>query len=172
MKWFLKCVTDYGTFEGRSRRKEYWTFVLLLVIISAVTVLIDLFIINKFLLRDNTVPILTWIFLEAMILPILAVTMRRLHDINRSAWWIFGATTAIWAYLISMIFVKLDNVISDGGASMYVLFSIYGLALLFSLYCNIRIVIFTLRGSQHSINKFGNDPTVSTTKDMSAIQVA
>lgn len=61
------CFTKYFDFKGRARRSEYWWFVLLNVIIGCI-------------------PVIGWISI-LLIIPGLAVAVRRLHDIGRSGWW-------------------------------------------------------------------------------------
>ncbi|HEY8887100.1 MAG TPA: DUF805 domain-containing protein [Gallionella sp.] len=67
------CFRKYAEFNGRASRSEFWWWVLFIVIISIGAQLID-----------QTVGALVTL---ATLLPYLAVTSRRLHDINRSGWW-------------------------------------------------------------------------------------
>ena len=67
------CFSKYATFEGRATRPEFWWWILFVVLASAVTTLMG-----------NTI---SGIFSLATLLPGLAVTARRLHDIDRSGWW-------------------------------------------------------------------------------------
>lgn len=76
--WFLKSLKNYANFTGRARRKEFWFFSLVYFIIY-----IGLFLIE---FKLWTYPILTMLFVCAMIPPSLAVQIRRLHDINKSGW--------------------------------------------------------------------------------------
>ncbi|MBF7693926.1 DUF805 domain-containing protein [Acinetobacter pollinis] len=72
--WFVKSLKNYANFSGRARRKEYWYFVLGQLIISIITGLLDETIFN--------------ISTLILFIPGLAVLVRRLHDINKSGWWI------------------------------------------------------------------------------------
>ena len=67
------CFLKYIDFDGRASRPEYWWFVLFRVIVGLVT---------------GWIPILGWIVGLALLLPSLSVQVRRLHDMNRSAWWL------------------------------------------------------------------------------------
>lgn len=78
------CFNRYVTFAGRSARAEFWYFVLFLVIGGVVTVILDMAIFPTQLYSP-----LNSIFSLVTILPWLAVTVRRLHDIDRVGWWIF-----------------------------------------------------------------------------------
>ncbi|MCA5005351.1 DUF805 domain-containing protein [Sphingobacterium bovistauri] len=80
MEWFLKVVKDnYTNFNGRARRKEYWMFFLINMIISIVIGFIGGLI--KF-------PLLATIYSVAILLPSIAVGIRRMHDVGKSGWYI------------------------------------------------------------------------------------
>lgn len=83
MHYFLDVMKKYAVFEGRARRKEYWMFQLIAFLIS-----IGLIIIDTILGSFN---ILQMIFSVAILLPSLGVSIRRLHDIGKSGWWLFIA---------------------------------------------------------------------------------
>lgn len=68
----------YVTFDGRARRSEFWFFVLFTVLAGIVTALIDLI---------TGLGILNPIANLALLLPTIAVSVRRLHDLGRSGWW-------------------------------------------------------------------------------------
>lgn len=89
MEWYLNAFKKYTVFSGRARRKEFWMFVLFNVIFSIVAVVID----NMLgLANDNTgYGVLSGLYSLAIILPSLAIEIRRLHDIGKSGWWIFIA---------------------------------------------------------------------------------
>lgn len=82
MEWYLKVVKDnYANFKGRARRKEYWMFFLFNMLFVFVTAVID-FVLGIF-------PLMYVIYLLAVLIPSLAVFVRRLHDIGKSGWWFF-----------------------------------------------------------------------------------
>ncbi len=86
MNIYLKVLRQYADFKGRARRKEYWTFILIHVLISFVLGLIDGVI--SYLL-EFPVPILSSLYLLGTLVPSLAVLVRRLHDSGKSGWWFF-----------------------------------------------------------------------------------
>ncbi len=91
---FRTVVTEhYFDFNGRARRQTFWYFVLVYFVIAIV-----LGIIQSFL---NT-SILTGLLSLALLLPNLGLAVRRLHDIDRSGWWILIGIIPIlgWALLI------------------------------------------------------------------------
>lgn len=84
MKWFLKCLSRYFDFSGRSRRKEYWMFVLFSLIFLVVPAMIDTAI--GHLPLGKYFGFLSGIYAILMLIPGIAVTVRRLHDIGMSGW--------------------------------------------------------------------------------------
>ena len=73
----------YATFAGRACRSEFWYWTLFTIIVSIILSFVD-----AGLFASNQYGVLGLIFSLAVFIPGLAVTVRRLHDINRSGWWI------------------------------------------------------------------------------------
>jgi uncharacterized membrane protein YhaH (DUF805 family) len=85
MNWYIEALKKYAVFEGRARRSEYWFFVLFYFIIVVVLAVLDGMFGN---LNEATgYGLLSGIFILAMIIPSISVTIRRLHDTDRSGWW-------------------------------------------------------------------------------------
>jgi len=86
------CFNKYATFSGRASRSEFWFFYLFTILLSAVTLVIDTMLLGYYsygFSPTNTISaIITF-------LPSLAVSVRRLHDVNRSGWWWFISLTII-----------------------------------------------------------------------------
>ena len=74
------CFSKYATFSGRASRSEFWWFYLFTIILSVIFTIIEE--------SAEPVLILYWIVQLGLTLPTLAVSARRLHDTNRSGWWI------------------------------------------------------------------------------------
>mgnify|MGYP000879205894 CR=1 FL=1 len=95
IEWYLKVVRDnYANFEGRARRSEYWYFVLMNFLISiGFSILI---MIANFFTYINA------LYSLAILIPSIAVGVRRLHDINKSGWyWLIIFIPLIgWIWLI------------------------------------------------------------------------
>lgn len=94
MEWYLKVVRDnYANFGGRARRKEYWMFALFNMIFALIAAIIDNILGTTFSIGGGAyrVPVFYgWvylIYLLAIIIPSLAVFVRRMHDIGKSGWW-------------------------------------------------------------------------------------
>ncbi|QMV51185.1 DUF805 domain-containing protein [Ewingella americana] len=103
---YLQGWKRYVDFSGRSTRKEFWVFLLGSMLIS-VLMGFSVAIITTLMGVTNAIfygSLAQWIFLLAVIVPIMAVGIRRMHDINRSGWW-FGML-----YLIQLA-LRLINTI-------------------------------------------------------------
>ena len=84
MQYFILALQKYAVFSGRSRRAEYWYFVLFSTLIGIGVGTLDLFIYG--LESDAFVTPSLFISL-AMMVPSIAVGARRLHDVDKSGWW-------------------------------------------------------------------------------------
>lgn len=81
---------NYVGFSGRACRSEYWYWVLFTVIGGIVTMLID-----RTVFPDNDTSLINAIFNLILFLPSLAISFRRLHDIDRTGWWWLISLTII-----------------------------------------------------------------------------
>jgi uncharacterized membrane protein YhaH (DUF805 family) len=102
MNWYLEVLQKYAQFTGRARRMEYWMFTLFnAIIISAFAILV------AYLDKAGTIPmILLIVYCVAVLIPVIAVAVRRLHDTGRSGWWLllgivpFGGIVLLVFYLL------------------------------------------------------------------------
>jgi len=102
MSWYLTVIKKYVVFSGRARRKEFWTFVLFNFLFFIVAAILD----NLLGLASKEYylgPIYS-LYALFIIIPYLAVAVRRLHDIGKSGWWIFikliPIIGAIWLLIL------------------------------------------------------------------------
>ncbi|HZX07636.1 DUF805 domain-containing protein [Kribbella sp.] len=86
MQWYIDVLKKYLVFDGRARRKEYWMFVLFSAIASIILSIIDRVLGTTY--NNGTSGILQTIYGLAVLLPTIGVAIRRMHDTNRSGWWI------------------------------------------------------------------------------------
>lgn len=100
MEWYLKVLRQYADFTGRARRKEFWMFTLVSVIISLVLALID---------SQLPLGILGAIYALAVVLPSLAVGARRLHDTGRTGWWQLLSLIPIIGTIVLIVFWATDG---------------------------------------------------------------
>ena len=89
MKWYLKVVRDnYANFSGRARRQEYWMFVLFNMIFAFLIAFVGGLLGEMFNAPELGMALYV-IYLLAIIIPSIAVLVRRLHDIGKSGAWFF-----------------------------------------------------------------------------------
>ena len=106
MQWYLDVLKKYVVFSGRARRKEFWMFTLFSAIISIVLSVID-----RAIGTDSSTGtgLLGGIYSLLVLLPSLAVTVRRLHDTNRSGAWIFIGLIPIIGWIVLLIFTVQEG---------------------------------------------------------------
>lgn len=87
MKWYLKVVRDnYANFEGRARRQEYWMFVLFNLIFTYGGIF--LLGLVAYAIESPYIIFLVYVYLLAIMIPSIAVAVRRMHDVGKSGWYI------------------------------------------------------------------------------------
>jgi uncharacterized membrane protein YhaH (DUF805 family) len=101
MHWYLSVLGKYAVFEGRARREEYWMFFLFNIIISFLVGFIDV------LLGGEGV--IATLYLVGVLLPTLAVTVRRLHDTGRSGWWLLISLIPLIGGIVLLVFYVQDS---------------------------------------------------------------
>lgn len=87
MNWYLSVWKKYAVFEGRARRKEYWMFALFNFIFALAALILDA--ILGTLSDDGLYGVIYLLYFLAVIMPSIAVCVRRLHDIDKSGWFMF-----------------------------------------------------------------------------------
>ena len=102
MSWYLEVLKKYAVFSGRSRRAEYWYFVLFNIIVGVVLALIDM-LLGTFSAAGN-IGLLSGIYSLAVLIPTLAVLVRRLHDIDRTGWWILINLIPLIGTIVLLVF--------------------------------------------------------------------
>lgn len=110
--FYMKCLKDkYASFDGRARRKEYWSFALFNAIIYFIFYAVGIFLAVS--TRSGTLALIVFgilgIYALGIIVPSLAVTVRRLHDIGKGGGWIFISCVPFVGGLILLVFTLLDS---------------------------------------------------------------
>ena len=108
MEWYLKVLRNYVGFEGRARRKEFWMFALINFIIGLILSAIEAVF--------GSFGILSTLYGLAILLPSLAVTVRRLHDTNKTGWWVLIGLVPVIGFIVLLIMTIQD---STPGANQY-----------------------------------------------------
>ncbi len=107
MSWYLEVLKKYAVFGGRARRREYWYFVLFNLIISIVLTGIDGM--TGSLSAQTGLGLLSGIYSLAILIPSIAVSVRRLHDTDRSGWWLFIVLVPLVGAIILLVFAVQDS---------------------------------------------------------------
>ena len=104
MNWYLAVLKNYAGFSGRARRKEYWMFFLFNMIFAIVAMILD----NVLGIAIEGVGYgpLYGLYALAVLIPGLAVSVRRLHDVGKSGWMLLIALIpligAIWLLVLML----------------------------------------------------------------------
>ncbi len=102
------CLSKVVTFDGRARRSEYWWFYLFILIVNSV--------VNGIIQATGVT--MTVILVVSVIISLcsLSVSIRRLHDIGKSGWWILINLIPLIGTIIFIIFAVKD---SEPGENKY-----------------------------------------------------
>ena len=111
MNWYLTVLKKYAVFSGRARRKEYWFFVLFNVIIAIVLSVIDG--VAGTMSADTGFGLLSGLYSLAVLIPGIAVAVRRLHDRGRSGWWLLIAFIPLIGAIVLLVFFVQDSEAGD-----------------------------------------------------------
>ncbi|MGB2364470.1 MAG: DUF805 domain-containing protein [Flavobacteriales bacterium] len=118
MNWYLKVLSLYFDFNGRARRREYWMFALVNFIISTLIVVIDNALGFSFNYTGNIsgVGIFNLLYNLLILIPSLAVAVRRLHDIGKSGWMLLIGLIPLAGAIWLLILLLRD---SEAGENKY-----------------------------------------------------
>jgi uncharacterized membrane protein YhaH (DUF805 family) len=169
MDWMLMPLKRYAEFSGRSRRMEFWMFTLgvfiLYVLLMMVAMVIGFSAIGMTASGNGNVALgglmgmfasmgilaivfgIVWL---GLLIPTIAVAVRRLHDTDRSGWWLF---IYVGPYLLSIV-INLTAVSSNSTG----LSSIGGLVGLVGLIGALVLLVFYCLPGTPGPNKYGPDP--------------
>ena len=159
---FVAAITsgfrNYANFKGRASRSEFWWFSLFTLIVQLAT--------SGFEVLGGLVSL-------ALLLPGLAVHVRRLHDTDRRGWWVLwpalGFAFALVAFIVFAVSTAFDIINPDewdpqtafDGASAWTI-GLVGVGLLVGLVTGIMNLVFLVKRSQPTENRFGPPPPPRT----------
>lgn len=101
MHWYLDVLKKYVAFSGRASRPEFWWFFLINLIVSIVLTVADM---QLGLIAAGGVAITSTIYQLAVLLPSLGVSVRRLHDTDRSGWWMLIGLIPLIGLIVLLVF--------------------------------------------------------------------
>lgn len=139
----LGVLKKYAVFSGRARRKEFWYFILFYYLIYWATIIID---IVMFDIPFLDIGPLGGFYMLATLIPYLSVTFRRLHDTNRSGWWILLLLpiSFVSGFILAVFGISLEGDISLGELAVFYI-TIF--------VCSIPLIVFFFRtASPEKIN--------------------
>jgi uncharacterized membrane protein YhaH (DUF805 family) len=156
IEWALLPLKRYAQFSGRAPRAEYWWFYLGTVVIGWILGIVDAalgFASQSF----GEMGILGLIFTLATLVPTIAVTVRRLHDIDRSGFWLLGFLLMFVGIFVPIgVMAVQGNDIADASFGPAILLMIViGIAL---LVMGITLFVFSVTRGTIGENRYGPDP--------------
>ena len=96
-------LRHYATFSGRARRREYWTYLAIYVLVYGALLGVDL--VTGSFDMETQMGLLTGLFLLATLIPGTAVAVRRLHDSDRSGWWLLLGPIPLLGVIVLLYFL-------------------------------------------------------------------
>ena len=116
MNYYLSAFKQYAVFSGRSRRSEYWYFVLFNVIFAIVAIFLDKLFGTNFTINTISGPAKVpygyfyLLYFLAVLIPSLAVAVRRLHDIGKSGWFFLICLIPIVGSIWLLVLMCIDSI--------------------------------------------------------------
>ena len=107
----FEALKNYADFNGRARRKEYWLFILFASLGYIVTAVIDLM--TGSFDEISGFGILSGLFFLGLVIPSISVQIRRLHDQDKSGWWVLIGLIPGLGTLILLVFMCLPGTNGD-----------------------------------------------------------
>lgn len=170
--WALRPLKNYANFSGRASRAEFWWFFLFVMIIYMVFWFLLLATLGSgaaaspngqpsfaLLGAFGTAGIFMILFYLVLLLPMIAVQVRRLHDTNRSGWWL-GAFWLLYPVYMLLLFGSSASLQAGAaepshGVALAIAAGVFALA--FFILSIVLLVFWCLPGTR-GVNRFGDDP--------------
>lgn len=107
MFWYIQVLKKYAVFSGRASRREYWWFVLFSTLVSIALMVADLAL-GTFS-DDAGMGMLGGLYVLLVLLPSLGLSVRRLHDIGRSGWWLLISFVPLVGPIVLLVFACMKG---------------------------------------------------------------
>lgn len=172
MNWMILPLKRYFDFKGRSRRKEYWMYTLFIIIVSVVLSFVDAALgLGGSATSDTTATpgavgasgalqggLLANLFALATFIPGIAVMVRRLHDLDRTGWWVLALFLPIFLGAILMG-VGVAGAMTGGSAAGFGGAALGGMVLIgIGLIFAIVMLVWACTEGTKGPNRYGEDP--------------
>jgi uncharacterized membrane protein YhaH (DUF805 family) len=152
IEWATRPLKKYADFSGRAPRAEYWWFYLFLIIAYFVAVFIDMTLGSSLIGPYGILTTLLWL---AILIPTIAVGVRRLHDIDRTGWWMLAP---IVPYLIGFAMMGPALLNPEQAATATASMGIGGIFMMIGAVMALVLFVFSLLPGTKGPNRFGPDP--------------
>ena len=107
MHWYFVQLKNWGEFSGRAHRKEYWMFILWHMIVYVCLFVIDSMF--GFVSAEVGIGVLSGVYWLYIIIPGIALGVRRLHDTGRSGLWLLIAFVPLIGAIVILVFALQDS---------------------------------------------------------------
>jgi uncharacterized membrane protein YhaH (DUF805 family) len=107
VSWYLVVLKKYAVFAGRARRSEYWNFFLFNLLVTFALAAVDA--ISGNFSMERGIGLLGGIYTLGVFLPSVAVSVRRLHDTDRSGWWLLAGLIPIVGVILLAVFTMQEG---------------------------------------------------------------
>lgn len=147
IKWAMRPLQRFVDFTGRAPRAEYWWFYLAYILLSVV--------LNVLLSISPTIGMILSLASLVLLVPWIAVAVRRLHDIDRTGWWLLAPVLPYaigFAMVGAAFFTNPGSAGASGGLGAGMIF--FGIGLILALV----VFVFTLLPGTKGENRYGPDP--------------
>lgn len=175
MEWMILPLKRYADFQGRSRRLEYWMFYLLQILIAVAFALLGVIVggasgglgrsaFDPAAAAGGTgiISILNALVSLALLVPSLAVGVRRLHDTDRTGWWLLAPLAPLIFLIIAVVGAAGTLLGRDPSAAGAGLAGGLGITVIIAavafFVAAITVFVFTVLEGTRGPNRFGADP--------------
>ncbi|MEO7603268.1 MAG: DUF805 domain-containing protein [Sphingomicrobium sp.] len=111
VEWAKRPLQKYAEFTGRASRPEYWWFVLAQIVVMLVAMFLDSMLGTDF--GGSGYGLIYLVVALGLLVPAIAVGIRRLHDTDRSGWWLLIALVPFVGAIILIVFLASEGTSGD-----------------------------------------------------------
>ena len=141
-------------FKGRARRKEFWSWALFSALFNVVVTVAVMMISSS----ETVQACVSLLLALLMFFPGLSVAVRRLHDVERSGWWLGGYYIVSFVFLLILASLGLDNLEGGATGTTIVAGALSLVFILTALIWAIVMLVWDFTEGTNGPNKYGEDP--------------